>query len=161
MTASAAEKAAEQQRREHLVEGLRELANLYESSALLPLPKLGLVVAINVTVEKPAGTTFEPWAAVPDEAATKRAVKRAIRGMGRGRKEKVYSDYSFIVNRQVSPMVLLQIQTTRQAVCRKVPTGRTIVHPAQNYSTPERVEEEFEWECDDPVFADPEREKAA
>ena len=160
MTTSAAEKAREQQRREHLVEGLRELANLYERSTLLPLPKLGVTVALNVTVKKPAGTPEEPWREVEDEEATKRAVKRAIRGMGRGRKEKVYSDYSFVVNRQVSPMVLLQVQTTREAVCRKVPTGRTIVHPAQTYSTPERVEEEYKWECDDPVFSAPEEEAA-
>jgi hypothetical protein len=161
MTTKQAQKAQrEQERRDQLVSGLRELADLYEKNSTLPLP-YGVSVQLDVTVRKSAGTPDKPWETVVDEEATKRAVKRAIRGMGRGRKDKVYSDYSFIVNKQLTPMVLLQMQTTRGAVCHKVPTGRTIVHPAQHYTTDERVEEEYEWVCDDPVFAEPKKEVAA
>lgn len=151
----------DQQRREELVDGLRQLADLYERSANLPLPKYGVSVQLDVTVKQSAGTPGEPWKEETDEAATRRAVKKAVRGMGRGKKEKVYSDYSFVVNRKLTSMVLLQVSTTRAAVCRKVPTGRTIVHPPQSWSSPERVEEEFEWVCDDPVFAEPKEEVAA
>lgn len=140
------------QRRADLVAGLRELADLYERNVKLPLPAHGVSIQLDVTVKEDSPT---PWSAAPDEAATKKAMKSAIRAMGRGKKEKVYSDYSFVVNRRITPEVLLQVQTSRAAVCRKVPTGRVIVRPAETYTTPRTETEEFEWVCDDPVFAEP------
>src|SRR3990167_5428651 len=41
----------------------------------------------------------------------------------------------------------------RAAVCRKVLTGNKITHAASTQYLPERIEEEYEWVCDDPILA--------
>ena len=42
------------------------------------------------------------------------------------------------------------ISASRNAVCKKVPTGNKIIHAAVSY--PETVEEEYEWKCDETIL---------
>lgn len=135
------------QERHKFIQGLRELADLYEASEALPIPPYGVTVTINPTVWK------TPYKEVDDEA-TRKALKKIIRSMGRGKKEKIYNDWSFICRKKFGP-IELRVETTRSAICRKVPTGNKVIHAARTEYIPERVEEEYEWVCDDAVFSPP------
>lgn len=47
-------------------------------------------------------------------------------------------------------ILTLRISAERSQVCRKIVTGTKVV-PA--YTIPERVEEDVEWVCDEPLLA--------
>jgi hypothetical protein len=64
---------------------------------------------------------------------------------------KNYSDNYFTLRREFSGEVQLDVYTERDSVCRKVVTGTRVV-PAQP-ATEERVEDVFEWVCDEPLLA--------
>lgn len=141
------------------VSGLRELADLYEKNGPkgLPIPDWGVTVSLEMDQTKPKENGQWSWETEPDDEATKRYLKKCLRLLGRGKKEKKYTEYSFTVRKELSPLVRIELTTNRESVCRKVPTGKKIVHPAttHTYTTEQRVEEEFEWVCDDPLLAPP------
>ena len=58
--------------------------------------------------------------------------------------EKVYSDSWFMLCKEFGGGVTLEINTSRETVCRRIVTGTEVV-PAQ----PERVVEKVEWICED------------
>lgn len=136
-----------------LAQGLRELADVFEmhGGKSLPLPPWGVSVEINVTKHEDED---RPWDSPIDGEATRSALKKAIRGMGRGRKEKIFNDYQFLAKREFPGAVTLKVTASREGVCRKVPTGNKIIHAATTHYIPEREEEEFEWVCDDPILKD-------
>jgi hypothetical protein len=136
-------------------QGLRDLADIIERNGGKAFPLPGkLYLQVDVTV----GEHNAQYEYVPDVEATRKAMKKGIRGMGRGKKEKVYNDAYMTVNKEFGPYVVLQIKAQRQGVCRKVPTGNKIIH--ESYTIPRQVTEEFKWECDDPIFAAPDEVEA-
>jgi hypothetical protein len=142
--------------RADFVQGLRDLADLYEEKKALPLPAYPIQVTLNGTVKENKEGVYE-WNQEVDAEATKKNMKRIIRAMGRGKKEKQYTDWSFSCVKKFGDLIVLKAETKRDAVCRKVFTGNKIKHAAstQTYTTPERIEDEYEWVCDDPLLAAP------
>jgi hypothetical protein len=136
-----------------LAQGLRELADVFEmhGGKMLPLPKYGVQVGIDVTQHE---DNDRPYGSPIDEEATRKVLKKAIRGMGSGRKEKIFNDWQFLAKREFAGGVTLKVSTTREGVCKKVLTGNKIIHAARTDYIPETVEEEFEWVCDDPILKD-------
>lgn len=150
------DKEKEYARRDELVTGLRELADLFEKNGVdkLPLPDSKIIVSLNAQVWEPDPQPNEPWRQKVNPEKSKALLKRIVRGMGAGRKEKEYSDQSFVCRKHFSEEVQLMVRVDREVACRPVKTGRTIVHPArvESYKVPERVEEEVEWICDDTLL---------
>lgn len=113
--------------REHLIEGLRRLADF-----LAVTPQIELSPQIyNVYVES-------------------REELAAIARLGSWQKHYV-GDY-FVLRKSFAG-VTLDVYTNRQSVCRAVVTGQRVV-PAQP-AQPERVEDVVEWVCDDAVLLVP------
>lgn len=54
----------------------------------------------------------------------------------------------FEIKREFSPTICITVNLAREQVCRRVPTGKTRIIPAQ----PQQEVEEFEWVCNDPAF---------
>lgn len=158
------EKVKEYARRDELVTGLRALADLFEKNGVdkLPLPDGKIIVSLNAQVWEPDPQPNEPWRQKVNPEKSKALLKRIVRGMGAGRKEKEYSESSFVCRKQLSDEVQLMVRVDRQVACRPVPTGRVIVHPArtESYTVPERVEEEVEWICDDTLLGGKKAEAA-
>ena len=135
----------EQAKALEMAKGLRALADHIEAKgADLPLPD-----SINVRCD---ATVYDNHYQV-DEAASKAVVKKAVRSLGRGKKEKIFNEYQFECNKTYGPHVTLKVVALRAAVCRKVLTGNKITHAASTQYLPERIEEEYEWVCDDPILA--------
>lgn len=110
-------------RRAAFIQALRDCADFYER---------------HPAVEAPYSTTFNVFVATREEMSLH---ARAATW------EKDYSDDWFMLRKTFGPLTL-DINTSRERVCRKVVTGtRTI--PAQ----PERVVEEIEWVCEDALLA--------
>ena len=128
------------QRRDELVAGLRELADLFERNGGdgLPLPN-------GVEVNLPVTAYDQHWKV--DVEKTQRALRRASSKLGRGRKEKIYDGSYFTVIKRFGPYVSLSVFANREVVCERRPTGQTILHPAQ--TLPEREEVVYEWVCPD------------
>lgn len=158
------DKEKEYERRDELVAGLRALADLFEKNGVdkLPLPDNKVVVPLNAQVWEPDQQPGEQWRQKVNAEKSKALLKRIVRGMGAGRKEKEYSQDSFVCRKQLSNEVQLLVRVDRQVACRPVPTGRTIVHPArvESWTVPERVEEEVEWVCDDTLLGGKKAEAA-
>src|SRR6266576_7297575 len=136
-------------RRVEMANGLRALADVIEKYGgdNWELP-YGIEVSRNVAVSeyKRVGENYET---VYDHDATLKALKKGMRGMGRGRKEKIFNDWLFAVKKDFGGGVTLKIEAARAAICKKVPTGNKTVHAARTEYIPQRVEEEFEWVCED------------
>ena len=127
--------------RADIVAGLRALADLFENEERLPVPEY-------VTVQQSVMQLDKNWKF--DHEASKREIKKIVRALGRGRKEKEFNSYEFRVTKKLSERVKVVYSVTREAVCKKVPTGETIIYAAQ--VIPERKEEKFEWVCEDAVL---------
>jgi hypothetical protein len=142
-----AQKIADAQARIDYVVGLRALADAIESRPNMPVPQYGYTVEINATVADYKSVDGKYQTVYDNEATLKalRAVTRAIPG----RKEKIFLDWAFEVRKDFSPQVKYKVTASRAAVCKKIPTGNKIVHAASTQYIPERVEEEFTWDCTD------------
>lgn len=139
-------------RRVEMANGLRQLADVVEQygGEAWPLP-YQIEVSVSVTKSEYKMVDGE-WTTVYDEEQTRKNLRKALRGMGKGRKEKKFNYGSFEIVRDYGGDVLLKVHSTRAAVCKKVPTGNKIVHEAHTYTQARRVEEEYEWECTDGVL---------
>ena len=140
--------------RNEFIGGLRALADQYEANGKLPIPTYGIVIDIDGTEwRKSTKEGAADWEREIDPDKSKSAVKRIMRAMGRGRKDKKFNEYEFSCVKDFGGGVKLKVSTQREAVCKKVPTGNQIIHEAHTYTTARRVEDEYEWVCDDPVLA--------
>lgn len=131
---------------EQLVSDLRELANFFErpESIVLPYPYGMLTSYDSVSVGKWDYSSGRGEYKVDVEASTKR-IKKITKSIGSC--EKNWTSTSLEVIKKLGNDIVLRWYVSREAVCKKVPTGNKIVHPAQ--VIPERTEEEYEWVCDD------------
>lgn len=146
----------ERQRRKDFVEGLRALADLFEKDgpSRLPLPPYGVTVSLDATVKEPLAPGQKEWDLdrKVDQQASLRKLRKIVTGMGRGKKDKRFMDDSFSCVKDLGGQVRLRVDAGRSVICKPVKTGRTIVHPATTYTSPERVEEEVEWVCDETLL---------
>jgi hypothetical protein len=152
-----------QEERQQLSDGLHALAE----AVLNPkFPNLGEVrVRVNadvwghVNAEGEEVMKYEsafPYKIMP--AASLSRLRAQVRGMG-GRKEKRYTDSGFTCTRDFSERVSVTVSASRETVCHKVPTGNKIIHASRTEYIPERIEEEYEWVCDEMILT-PHKEKA-
>lgn len=145
----------ERQSRQEFVAGLRAMADLFENDGptRLPIPQYGVTVSLDASVKIPSAKPGAmPWDTEVDQPASLRQLKRIVRGMGRGRKQKVFEKERFSCIKDLGGKVTLRVEAGRTVICKPVQTGRTIFRPAQFYSTPGRVEEEVEWVCDETLL---------
>lgn len=127
--------------RDELVSSLRELADFVEEKGLdLPVP-----LSVHVTAQLPyyERKTFEKLA----PAVSKRMVKQIVRTLKPV--EKKYSGGSLELRRKFGT-IPFHMYVNREVVCKQVKTGNKIVHAA--HYIPERVEDEVEWVCTDPLL---------
>jgi hypothetical protein len=115
---------AENERR-LFIQGLRDLAVFLESHPAVPTPYSN---DINVFV-----STKEELATIARSSTWAKDVN---------------DDYFWLVKRFVGN-VSIQVNTTRDNVCRRVVVGQKVI-PAQ----PERIVDDVQWECDDPLLSD-------
>jgi hypothetical protein len=150
---------AEQERRETFAVGLDELAAAVRANPKFPIPAylpLTLTVDANVWGWREPGqeevSAYHVSGAeyVVDPKASLTKLRSLIKSLGGRRKDKSYTDSGFACVRKFGPHVVVKVSASREAVCRRVPTGNKIVHAAVTY--PERVEEEFEWVCDETLL---------
>lgn len=138
-------------------DGLRAMADVIEKYGgdAWPLDLLYLDKDLDVSVGQygPDPDNNNEYGYMYDHDATMKAVRKAVRGLGPGKKEKTYSDSTFMVKKTFAPGVSLRVKANRKAVCKAVPTGRTIVHAASTMHFPERIEHEVEWVCEDALVA--------
>ena len=136
----------ELQKRTDFISGLRQLADAFESRPNMEIPEYGLLIDISSSVY-----TYNPEFAIDEEKSRKKlaALTRAIPG----KKEKVFKDYgAFWVERKFDGLVRYRVTASRETVCKKVLTGNKIIHPGKTEYIPERIEEEFTWECDEAII---------
>jgi len=139
--------------RAEFISGLRALADLYEAQSGLPLPDYGIEVQLDSQVwRKSIKEGAQPWEQEIDPEKSKSKLKSIVRAMGRGRKDKQYSEYSFKCVKRLSENVKLSVRVGREVACTAVKTGETIVHPAHTYTTAARVEEVVEYICDETLL---------
>lgn len=132
---------------QQVVSDLRALADFYErpESIALPAPSLhfdnyvsdwGYIPDPENLGQKMYGADFEK---------SKQKIKKITRALGSCKKD--FNNTSLSVVKSIGDTVTLSYRVNREAVCKKVPTGITKVIPS--VYMPERVEEEYEWVCDD------------
>lgn len=160
MTTEQTAKEREQARRAALAAGLRDLAEAIDSSPRFPIPDWDVNLSVSADVweyDTPDGRYAQDaeYHQNPEKSLAK--LRRLVSGLGRGKKDKHYSGSSFTCTKQFGPHVSVRVEASRAAVCKKVPTGRVIVHPAS--VIPERTEEEFEWVCDETLLGGPKKEQ--
>jgi hypothetical protein len=126
LTARSVSETAETLKRQARITGLRQLADFLEAHPNLPVPYSG---SQNVFVYG-----RDALAAVAREPGV------------RWQKRVADSYYALVV--EFAGDYSYEVNVDREQVCRKVVTGSQIV-PAQ----PEREEETFIWECDEPLLA--------
>lgn len=150
----AEERESERALRKEFVAGLRAMADLFEKDGptRLPIPQYGLTVSLSAEVKEPLKPGESEWSAKRevDREASLRQLRKLVSGLGRGRKEKNFFGESFSCVKDLGGGVRLRVEAGRTVVCKPVKTGRTVVHAA--YTLPERVEEEVEWVCDEPLL---------
>lgn len=127
---------------QNLVSDLRALADFYErpESIILPYP-YGLMSGYDgVSV-----CSYKTGKYAIDVEASAAKIKKIARSVGSC--EKNWTSTNLEVIKKFGNDIVLRWVVSREAVCKKVPTGNKIIHPAQ--VIPERTEEEFEWVCED------------
>lgn len=136
--------------RDTTVAQLRSIADFYES---IDENKLEVFPAVylskywfseNVSISEYKDGEYQP----DKEKSLKRiaAIARAIPG----KKEKNYDGDEFAINVELAGGLELSWYVDRTVTCKKVPTGKVRTIPA--YSSPERVEPEYEWVCDEVIL---------
>lgn len=132
-----------------MANGLRALADVIEQygGENWPLP-YAVEVSVDVGVSEYTNVDGK-WQTVYDTEATKKALRKALKGMGVGKKEKTFGDWLFSIRKDFGGDVALEVHANRASVCVKVPTGNKIIRESTTYTTPRTVEEEYVWECND------------
>jgi hypothetical protein len=129
---------------EHLVSDLRELADFYERPEAIALPFLQLYETFYV---QDYGYDQETRSYRYNHENSKKKLKRVVAVLGSCTKD--WQDHNLRVIKKIGHSIQLIFQVDREAVCSKKLTGNKIIHAAATHYTPERVEEEFEWVCDE------------
>lgn len=124
-----------------LVADLRALADFYERPASIVLPKPYFYVADSVTAYEYDDVTGQYQSNIEK---SKHKIKQIAKSVGSCEK-KWDGDLLRIVKK--IGHITLTWSVKREAVCKRVPTGEVITHPA--YFQPERTEEKVEWVCED------------
>lgn len=148
-------------KRKEMAKGLREFADCIETygGEFFPLPShiietVGVTVSEYTTEKDEEGNAIRDddgnakWVTIYDHDATLARLRKAIRGL-RGRKEKVMNDFAYSITKNFGEYVTFKVEAQRAAICKKVPTGNKVIHEAYTHHTPRRVEEEYEWVCED------------
>jgi hypothetical protein len=125
-----------------LVEGLRALADEMEKNG------------VKLPISSP-DVTFVNWVYDDHRGEKKRTAKEKLAAAARllGKTEKVYSGDYFDLNKKYGP-VILQFTATRANICRRVVVSTKVI-PAKVIEQPERIQEEVEWVCDEPLLMPP------
>lgn len=116
----------ESKRRRMFIQGLRDMADFFENHPDLKFPHYsGLNVFVNTREEIAEIARQSTWS-------------------------KVYAGHWFCLRKQFGSDLTLEINISREEVCRKVVTGTRVVPamPAMP-ATEETVEEVTEWVCDE------------
>src|SRR5688572_4905084 len=100
--------------RTEMIQGLRDLADLFENNSELPIPW-----SINASVFVDEFHNVDGLY-VRNEEGTRRKVARLVRMLKPVKKE--WSDWSLTITKKFGP-VRLSYMSSREAVCRKVVTG--------------------------------------
>lgn len=126
--------------RDEMVSSLRQLADFIEEKGE-DLPYLNVSIGAYEYGDYDE-TTYKH---LPD------TIKAKMAGYARALKpcKKDFSGQSFALTRKFG-ILTVRIAAEREKVCRKIVTGTKVV-PA--YTIPERIEEEAEWVCDEPLLA--------
>src|SRR6266403_4789889 len=128
---------------QELVNDLRELADFYDRPEAIVLPKPNLYETCYIRDYNWDNVTREykdNW----DNAKIK--FKKIVAVLGSC--TKVWGDSDLAVTKKIGKITLI-FRVGREAVCEKKLTGNKIIHAATTHYVPERIEEEFEWECND------------
>jgi len=128
--------------RDELVASLREFADFIEDRGLdMPIvPE----VYVSGTLPYYERKTFNQL----DNKQKKAILKRLIRAIKPVKKK--YADQTLYISREFGKKITMKISVSRDVACRAVPTGNKIIHAATYI--PERVIEEVEWVCTDPLL---------
>ena len=118
------EQEEREERRNAFIKALRACADFYEEHPL---------------IEAPVQTTFNVFVNTKEEIAVYARLAAW---------EKVYNEEWFSLRKVFGDSFQLEINATRETVCRKVVTGTRIL-PAR----PEQTVEIIEWICDEPLLA--------
>ena len=129
--------------RDALVASLREFADFLDTPAGLELPA---VPSVTLSLYLPYYRHKSPYGEI-DTKEKKAMVKKLVRLLKPVRKE--YSSDSLKILKEFGTL-RLRTEVRRDIVCKAVPTGNKIVHAA--HYIPERIEEEVEWVCTDPLL---------
>jgi len=123
-----------------MVSSLRQLADFIEEKGE-DLPYLN----ISIGAWEYGDYDEKTYKHIPD------SIKGKMAGYARALKpcKKDFSGQSFALTRKFG-ILTLRISASREQVCRKIVTGTRVV-PA--YTIPERIEEDAEWVCDEPLLA--------
>jgi hypothetical protein len=126
--------------REQLLADLRSLSEFYERPESIALPKPSLDFSDYVGNWRwiDGEYTYDP-----EESKAK--LKRIVHALGSCKKD--WQNGNLAVSKAIGNSIRLRFTISREAVCKKVPTGETKVIPSQYI--PERIEEGFEWVCED------------
>lgn len=134
-----------------LVAELRELADFIEAQGVrMPVayhtPTISWYLTENDYVKNPETNEYE---AVLNEEKTKRELGRFLAAVGSCEKE--YSDNRLQITKKFScsGRVMITGSVDRALTCRKVYTGKQVLKEAT--LIPARLEDEYEWECDERV----------
>jgi hypothetical protein len=138
----------EDKKRREFVEGLRKLADLFETTDL-QIP-YSVDPMANVTKYKqvpvPNVLTDEwpnkapGWENVIDEDATARELAKIVQTLSPyGNIRKAYTDTYFELHFDINDKVKLQYYANRQSICKKRVVGTRVI--------PERTVEDVEWDC--------------
>lgn len=130
-----------------VVADLRALADFYERPEAIALPAPSLYEIFYVSVYKWKRDDAGKMNYVLDPERSKRKLKNIVKVLGSC--EKDWGDRDLQVIKRFGHKTRLVFQVTRESICKKVPTGNKIIREATTHYVPERVEEEFEWVCEE------------
>jgi len=129
--------------RDELVESLRELADFLDEKGL----EIPFDISVSVSAYMPYYSRVTPYGELT--AKEKKAIlKRAVRALKPVVKE--YDNTTLRVKRKFGNKINFSLSVSREVACKAVKTGNKIIHAASYI--PERVEEEVEWVCTDPLL---------
>lgn len=125
-----------------VVSDLRALADFYERPESIVLPAPNLYETFYVSHYEWIGGKYQV-----NTEKSKRKLKRIVKALGQCEKDWGSDDLQVI--KRIGSKIKLAFRVDREAICEKVLTGNKIIHPATVSSIPERIEDQFEWKCDD------------
>lgn len=124
--------------RDEIVESLEQLLDFMKSDRALALPEFSLNGSRNVAFVTP-------------NLGNKKWLARIVRALPFANKQ--FSGEYFELHTSFGKRIQLEFWSTRDAVCRRVVTGKKLVPETVRVETGKQVEvEEYEWICDEPLL---------